>query len=467
MHRWNLSSIFILIVSFFIAANANAWTINIGKADSFAPLVEEVAPTVVNIYTTKEVRPGLGVDPFFDPLFRKFYGPGGQPKKTKRQNSLGTGFIISDDGKIITNYHVIAGSDEVYAKLSDGRQIQAKVLGADERLDLAVIQLVKNGSYTKAELGDSDNLRVGDWVVAVGNPFGLGQTVTAGIVSAKGRVLGAGPYDDFIQTDASINPGNSGGPLFGLDGKVVGINSAILQNGQGIGFAIPVNALKRVMEQLITKGRVSRGWLGVIIKDVTQEDAKILGLNDPRGVLVTETSPGGPAAKAKIEAGDVIVKVDAQDVSDAHTLPGLIAEFKPGALVKITVIRAGKEKEIEAVLGDLDNPNKSFVYPLNNSDDVNSATPVLKGQIGVDVRPVEAADKTGKSSGLYITYIHGDSLAENLGLKKGDVIIDLNRKPVLAAGDFRAILDKVSSGGKVTMSIWRDGENMAFTFIKE
>lgn len=451
---------------FLVAVNGTqAFTINVGKTDSFAPLVEKVSPSVVNIYTTKEVRPGYGVDPFFDPFYRKYYGQSPQKRPQRQQNSLGSGFIVTNDGKVITNYHVIAGSDEIFAKLGDGRQIQARVLGADERLDLAVIQLLKKDEYTAVPLGDSDQLRVGDWVVAVGNPFGLGQTVTAGIVSAKGRVLGAGPYDDFIQTDASINPGNSGGPLFDVDGNVVGINAAILQNGQGIGFAIPVNALKSVMEQLITKGSVSRGWLGVIIKDLNEKEAQVLGVKIGAGVLVTEVTPGGPAARAKFAAGDVIIKVAEHNITDAHTLPGLVASYKPGMEVEITVIRDGQEQVIKTVLGDLDNPNKAFVYPLN---DLNSGnTPVLKGQIGIDVRPLEEADGTSLTSGLIITRVHADSLAESLGLKKGDVITEINSKPVITVETFKSVMAKLPAGSRVQMKVRQGKSATVFSFMKE
>jgi serine protease Do len=227
-----------------------------------------VEPAVVNINTAKIVRGGprpfMGVDPFFDQFFKHYYDslPNAAPRR-KENYSLGTGFLISEDGKILTNYHVIAGADEIAVTLHDERQLRAKVLGYDEKLDLAVIKILQSGSYPATSLGDSSKSKIGDWVLAVGNPFGLGKTVTAGIISAKGRVLGAGPYDDFIQTDASINPGNSGGPLFNLDGEVIGINTAIIASGQGIGFAIPIDMAKKVLGQLISSGHVQRGWLGV------------------------------------------------------------------------------------------------------------------------------------------------------------------------------------------------------------
>ncbi|MGE5843925.1 MAG: trypsin-like peptidase domain-containing protein, partial [Syntrophaceae bacterium] len=290
-----------------------------GAPGSLADLVEKLSPAVVNISTTKVVKMDgkrsphgeiFPFDRFFggeEEFYKRFFGD--NPEKEFRQRSLGSGFIISKDGYIFTNNHVIEKADKIKVRLSTGKEYDATVKGRDPRTDLALIKITPDNSLPTVNLGDSDRLRVGDWVMAIGNPFGLDHTVTAGIVSAKGRVIGAGPYDNFIQTDASINPGNSGGPLFNMAGEVVGINTAIVAQGQGIGFAIPVNMAKEILEDLKAKGKVTRGWLGVSVQDITEDLAKSLKLQDRNGALVTEVFEGDPADKAGIKQGDIIIEV--------------------------------------------------------------------------------------------------------------------------------------------------------------
>ncbi len=320
-----------------------------------ATLVAKVKPAVVNITTVHEIavrRPGIEFPFGFDP-----FGGGGPSRggdDVVRQQSLGSGFLVDSAGHVVTNAHVVEGADEVRVRLADEREFEAKVRGRDARLDLAVLELVGAHDLPAASLGSSAALRVGEYVVAIGNPFGLGHTVTMGIVSAKDRAIGAGPYDDFIQTDASINPGNSGGPLFDLRGQVVGINTAINPNGRGIGFAIPIDALREVLAQLIDTGHVSRGRLGVHIQAVDVALARAIGLDRPRGALVRELEPAGPAARAGLKAGDVILAIDGAEVSRSEDLPRLVGRHAPGTRHTLRVLRDRATTELSIQLDELD-----------------------------------------------------------------------------------------------------------------
>ena len=325
------------------------------RPDSFAAIADAVKPAVVNISTTEAVRRRgpRGADPFREYLER-YFGES-LPREEPRQ-SLGSGLIVEPEGYVLTNNHVIENARTIMVRLSDEEEYEARVVGRDPRTDLALLKIQGRGKFTAVRLGDSDALRVGDWVVAIGNPFGLEHTVTAGIVSAKGRVIGAGPYDDFIQTDAAINPGNSGGPLFNTRGEVVGINSAIFsQTGGsvGIGFAIPVNLAKELLPQLKSKGRVVRGWLGIAIAPVTPEMAKTLGVPDRRGAVVAELVPNGPAAAAGIRAGDVIVAFQDKPIRRVDDLPRVAARTPVGTEVELKLLRAGKEIAAKVRLAEL------------------------------------------------------------------------------------------------------------------
>jgi len=325
------------------------------RPDSFAAIADAMKPAVVNISTTEAVRRQgpRGADPFRE-YRERFFGES-LPREEPRQ-SLGSGLIVEPEGYVLTNNHVIENARMIMVRLSDEEEYEARVVGRDPRTDLALLKIQGRGKFTAVRLGDSDALRVGDWVVAIGNPFGLEHTVTAGIVSAKGRVIGAGPYDDFIQTDAAINPGNSGGPLFNTRGEVVGINSAIFsQTGGsvGIGFAIPVNLAKELLPQLKSKGRVVRGWLGIAIAPVTPEMAKKLGAPDRRGALVAELVPGGPAAAAGVRAGDVIVAFQDKPIRRVDDLPRVAARTPVGTEVELKLLRAGKEIAVTVRLAEL------------------------------------------------------------------------------------------------------------------
>src|SRR5690606_9070537 len=322
---------------------------------SFAPLVKQLKPAVVSISTRSVVR-YRAMDPF-EEFFRRFMGeppyrrdPGEGTRTMPR--SLGSGFIIHESGVVLTNNHVIERADEILVKLADGREFKATVVGRDPKTDVAVLRLDNAKDLPTVRLGDSDALEVGDWVVAIGNPFGLSHSVSTGIVSAKERFIGAGPYDDFIQTDAAINPGNSGGPLFDIHGNVVGINTAIVAQGQGIGFAVPINLVKALLPQLLEKGHVSRGWLGVMIQDVNESLAESLGLEGTRGALIAEVVEGSPAEKAGLRHGDVVVSVDGKPIDGYIQLSRTIALLAPGSTVEIGIVRDRKEMRIPVTIAE-------------------------------------------------------------------------------------------------------------------
>jgi serine protease Do len=319
---------------------------------TFADIVDMEKPLVVNIYTTQIIKRQKTQDPSQE-FFERFYGA---PRKDTKKRSLGSGVIISNDGYILTNFHVVAKATETKVRLADGREFDAKIIGTDEKIDVALIKIDAKTELKAAALGDSDALRVGDWVIAIGNPFGLAHTVTAGIVSAKDRMIGAGPYDDFIQTDASINPGNSGGPLFNIKGEVIGINTVILSPSGanvGIGFAIPINMVKEVLSDLKEKGKVTRGWLGVSVQPLTPELVAALNLTVTEGALVSDTDKGGPAEKAGIKRGDIIVELEGKKITDITQLPRMVARMEAGKTINIKIVRDNETKDVTAVIGKM------------------------------------------------------------------------------------------------------------------
>ncbi len=319
--------------------------------ESFAPLVKKEMPAVVNISTRQVVKvqqPSPFGDPHMDDFFYRFFG-GRPPQREQVRQSLGSGFIISPDGYILTNNHVVDKARDIKVAFSDGRVMEAKLIGTSTEIDIALVKVEATG-LPYVELGDSDTLEVGDWVVAIGNPFGLNHTVTAGIVSAKGRVIGVGPYDDLIQTDAAINPGNSGGPLFNIRGEVVGINTVIIATGQNLGFAVPVTMVKEVLPSIREKGRPDMGWLGVFAQMVTPDLAEALGLQEPVGAIVNGITKNSPADKAGLKRGDVIVELDGKKILDPSELPRMVAFGHIGKTVVMKVIRQTKPQEIKAVI---------------------------------------------------------------------------------------------------------------------
>jgi serine protease Do len=420
---------------------------------SLRGLVKATKPSVVNISTTTVVK-GMG-NPFRgfpgnEDLFDKFFGNG--PTGEFKQKSLGSGFIIDKEGYILTNNHVVEKATSIKVRLSDDKEYEAKVVGKDAKTDLALIKINAHNSLPVAVLGDSDKLEVGDWVMAVGNPYALDHTVTAGIVSAKGRVIGQGPYDDFIQTDASINPGNSGGPLFDLNGQVVGINTAIVSGGQGIGFAIPINMAKALLPQLKNKGKVVRGWLGVVIQKVTPDLAKTFGLKGTDGALVADVTEGGPAAKADMRRGDIIVSFDGKPVKEVDQLPRMVAATEVGKKVKVGFVREGRLLQAEVTLGETDE---------EKTRRAESASPQVEKNLGLVVQNVtpEIAHRLGlkDGNGVIVADVRRGSPAEEADMRAGDIIREMNRRPVANIDDFREILRKVRPGESVVVLVKRNG----------
>ena len=343
----------ILVAGLVFALSIPAFSAAQHVSPDFVELAKKLKPSVVNIRTAKVIKPKQRLQrprmqSPFDNFFDDFFGQLDQApqQRSRREQGLGTGFIISQDGYILTNNHVVNGADEVMVKLSDGRELKGELKGSDEKLDLALVKITDKGSFPSVELGDSDALEVGEWVMAIGNPFGLAQTVTAGIVSAKGRVIGSGPYDDFIQTDASINPGNSGGPLFSARGKVIGINTAIIAGGQGIGFAIPINMAKGIVAQLRDSGKVTRGYLGVRFQPLTADLAKSFGLESDKGALIASVEKDTPAERAGLKAGDVILEYDGKPIVESNELPRLVAVTPVDRKVTMVVYRDGRKMDV-------------------------------------------------------------------------------------------------------------------------
>lgn len=435
----------------------------VGFPKSFAELAERVRPAVVNISTITTVTvPGSPFRHFFghgdgsdlDQFFNDFFGE--VPDRKMKQQSLGSGFIIDKDGEILTNNHVVDNADEIKVKLSDGREFKARVLGRDLKTDLALIKISSTfANLPVLALGDSDKIRVGDWVMAVGNPFGLEQTVTQGIISATGRVIGSGPYDDFLQTDAPINPGNSGGPLVNLKGEVIGINTAITASGQGIGFSIPSNMAKSVAEQLKKKGKVTRGWIGVAIQGVTPELAQSFGMPEPKGALVAQVTPGGPAAKAGIKAGDIIVVFDGKQVKDSNELPRLVAETPVGKTVDLQVVREKKEVRLSIT-----------VQELTAARAAPPAGPQAEG-LGMkleDLTPrLQKQLKTSEKSGVVVLGVEPGSLADAAGIQQGDIIRQVNRATVNNLADFNRVLGESGNSQQILLLLKRGGQSFFVT----
>jgi len=429
---------------------------------NFSDLAEKARPGVVNIQVVKTVKnAGFGVPFPFRTPFGDFFGPfsGENPHQMPMQQGVGSGFVISSDGYILTNNHVIDDATQIKIKLADGKEYDAKVVGRDPKTDLALLKAEGVSGLHALQLGDSDSLKVGNWVVAVGSPFGLEQTVTAGIVSAKGRVIGSGPYDNFIQTDASINPGNSGGPLLNTEGQVIGINTAIFsQSGGnvGIGFAIPVNMAKEIVPQLKEKGHVTRGWLGVGIQKITPELAKSFGLKDEKGALVSQVVKGGPADKAGIETGDVIVEFDGKIVADSNDLPRMVAPLSVGKTVPVKALRAGNLVDREVKIGQLEEQkeevaNLSTRKPLGMT--VQNITPEIAKGLGLK-----------SETGVVVTNVMPGSPAAKAEIRSGDVIQQVNKKPVKDVEDFKAKIENSKDQETILLLIQR-GESTLFAAL--
>jgi serine protease Do len=454
-------------VFLFLGPSAHpALAANQGPA-SFADLADAVKNSVVNISTTQTVKENP-MQPFFGPNspFRDFFGDefkrffGDVPQGQMKTHALGSGFIISGDGLILTNNHVVEKADEINIKTLDGNEYEAKVVGRDPKTDIALIQIKADGKVPKpAKLGDSEAIRVGDWVIAVGNPFGLGNTVTAGIISAKGRIIGAGQYDDFLQTDAAINPGNSGGPLFNMNGEVVGINTAIVAQGQGIGFATPINMAKDILDQLKT-GKVIRGWLGIMIQDITPELAESFGTKETKGVVVSDVIPDGPAEKGGIKRGDIVESLNGKQIENANMLSRTVAGLKPGSAASLGIIRDGKSSTINLAIGTMpeESPEKKNVVPKTESAwgiTAQNITPELAQKFSVDE----------KEAGVIITELAAGTPAAEARLRPGDIIKEVNRQKIQNIRDWKQATDKMKTGEPLLLLVKR-GTNTFYVAIK-
>lgn len=431
----------------------------IETSKAFSEIVSSVSPAVVNISTTKVVKrdaPPFMEDPFFDFFnpFREF----GLPKKWKEQ-SLGSGVIVSADGYIVTNNHVVEQADEIRVILFDKRSFRGKVVGADPKTDIAIVKIAAKDLPT-AQWGDSDKLQVGEFVLAIGNPFGLSHTVTMGIISAVGRAnVGIADYEDFIQTDAAINPGNSGGPLVNIKGELIGINTAIFSKSggyQGIGFAVPSNMVRLVMDQLVKQGKVTRGWLGVTIQELTPEISQKFGLKNSKGALVGDIAKGSPAEKAGMMRGDIILKFNGKEVKDVGSLRNMVAQSKVGTQVSIKILRGGREYNLNALIVELP---KEIAGAMPEPSPEEAQREALAGLTVMELTR-EIARQLGLSRderGVVVVRVEPGSAAEESGLKKGDVVQEIDKKRVTNLDDFNRIASTIRPNETVLLFINRGG----------
>ncbi|WP_108843957.1 DegQ family serine endoprotease [Kushneria phyllosphaerae] len=431
----------------------------------FTALVKSAAPAVVNISTTREAAARSGMmspNQQLPDIFRHFFGDqmppgfGGMPDQggSRTLSSLGSGFIISDDGYILTNAHVIDGADTVTVRLNDRRELKAKVIGQDQKTDIALIKVDASGLPT-LKMGDSDGLETGEWVAAIGSPFGFDHSVTAGIVSAINRTLPTDSYVPFIQTDVAINPGNSGGPLFNLDGEVVGINSQIFTRSggfMGVSFAIPINVAMDIADQLKDNGHVDRGWLGVVIQPVSDDLADSFGLDHARGALIADVAPDSPAAKSGLRSGDIILKAGDSDIDTSDALPRLIGRVSPGDGVDLQVQRDGKKQMIKVTVGQWPDTD-------GNTDDVTQAG---NDSIGLAVSGLSAEQRQqlGIDAGVLVQQVAPDSAAARAGLQPGDVVVELAGKPVDSVSTLRKLVGQLNDKKAVPVRINRDGATL-------
>jgi serine protease Do len=453
-------------VPMWLAAAGPAQSGQVSFGSGFSAVASKDVPAIVNIASTKIVRsPEAGqMSPFFsDPFFRQFFGdqftPQQQMPREEREHSLGSGVIVSSDGHILTNNHVIDGANEIKVTLGDKREFKGRVIGTDPRTDIAVLK-IEAKDLPVLVFSDSSKVKVGDFALAIGNPFGLNQTVTMGIVSATGRGnLGIEDYEDFIQTDASINPGNSGGALVNVNGELIGINTAILSGGsggnQGIGFAIPINMARQVMDQILKQGKVIRGYLGAWIQPVTPQIAKSFGLSQPKGALLGDVEPGGPAAKSGLQRGDIVLEMDGQPITDTGEFRLKIAMMKPGTTVKLKVFHNGVERDVPVVLGEL--PAKA----ASSQSGAGTPSAALQG-LSVDELTPQIARQLGlppKTLGVVVTSVDQGSAAEEAGLRRGDVIQEVNHKPVHNVSEFSSAVSQLGKQN-VLLLINRGGNTL-------
>ncbi len=457
-----------LSVWMLLAVSLLAWqSASAQELPDFTVLVEEAAPGVVNISTTRTVQSreapfqGFGGQELPE-IFRHFFGdrfpapPGGQaPGRPEERQSLGSGFIISDEGYILTNAHVVDGADEILVRLNDRRELQAELVGSDERTDVALLK-VDAEDLPPLKLGDSDTLRVGEWVAAIGSPFGFDYSVTAGIISAIDRTLPRDAYVPFIQTDVAINPGNSGGPLFNLDGEVIGINSQIFTRSggfMGLSFAIPINVAMDVADQLRDDGQVRRGWLGVMIQPVSRDLAESFGMESPSGALIADLDPEGPAARDGLQAGDVILEVDGSRVHDSSTLPRLIGRTAPGSEVALELMRDGERRQLTITVGDWPDAERATASRPQES---------RQARLGISVGELERAEREqiGIEGGVRVREVDPSGAAAAAGIRPGDILVSIDHQAVNDSDQLVEMVGELPSDRAVPVRLFRDGRSM-------
>ncbi|MDX2073728.1 MAG: DegQ family serine endoprotease [Alphaproteobacteria bacterium] len=480
---------------FFLLAFALIFTAPVAHAENspphagFADLVEKLSPAVVNVSTTQKVKSG-GVQMFgnlpntpemepFRDFFERFGQMQGKPQQEREVTSLGSGFIVDASGYVITNNHVIEDAEEITVTLPNNDKYTAKIIGRDKKVDLALLKVETKHPLPFVAFGDSDAMRVGDWVIAIGNPYGLGGTVTQGIISARQRSINAGPFDDFLQTDAPINRGNSGGPLFNTNGEVIGINTAIFSpsggGSVGIGFAIPTALAKPIIAQLKEFGRTHRGWLGVKIQEVSDEMADSLGMDKAKGALILETDPKGPAAIAGLVGGDVVTNFDGKDITEMRFLPRIVAETKIGSTVNITYLRQGKSITAKIKVGEQEDPTDE--QGKKGKDDDGSNGPSAQGSskfLGMELVPLNKQLRgelrlIDSLKGMVVLRVENDSPALKRGLRRGDVIIEANGEPTVSVAALHKIFEAAKKAGRkfVMVKIVREGNGVFVTLPAE
>lgn len=449
--RWSL--LMVVVYGILVLSMPAFAEIPLVSENVVADIVEKVSPAIVNIDTLRTEVYRSPLAPFFDdPFFRYFFGdsPESQERKVPVKG-LGTGFVFRSDGYILTNNHVIEGAEEIKVTFKDGQQFNGKVVGKDPLTDIAVVKIDATNLPT-IPLGDSDAARVGEFVIAIGNPYGLSHTVTTGVLSAKGRPISAGDsgreYENFLQTDAAINPGNSGGPLLNLKGEVIGINTAILPYAQGIGFAVPINMAKSILDQLISKGKVTRAWLGVYIQEVTPEIAEKFGLEKSKGALVSDITPDSPAERAGLTRGDIILKIDDKEIQSVSELQQTVRSHRPGDKVKVELWRDKKTMVVEVALGELQEESSGVVSELSVTlgVEVREITPDLVRQYALK-----------RESGVVIVGVDTGGPADQAGLRPGDIVLELNRRRIATLSDWEEVLSKIQPGETVLLLLDRGG----------
>ena len=449
-----------------LAGPAQASWFDTNRPSSFADLAKKVKPAVVNVATTQRVKrqpsanpqsPFGENDPFEE--FRRFFEE--QAPREETRHSLGSGFIINKEGDILTNNHVVGEADEIEVKLADGRKFKAKVVGRDERTDLAIIKISAKDSLPVAALGDSDKSQAGDWAMAVGNPFGFEHTVTVGVISAKGRLIGdaKAPMAKFIQTDASINPGNSGGPLFNINGEVIGINTMIYGMGTGIGFAIPINLAKSLIQQLMAKGKVTRGWLGVQIQRLTPELAESYGLETEKGALIGSVFPGSPAAQAGIQRGDIVLEFEGKPIEDPFDLSAFVSETPVGKTVTMKILREGKKQvTVTAAVGERKEEKEVAQEGVQEK-------PQAQDILGLSVRDLSPNEKARfNGTGVLIERVESDSAAESHDIREGDILVEMNGESVPNVDEYRKLVGSLKKGSLVRLLVGRGNMTIFVAF---